>query len=76
MKNKNKICYNTVMKQLNKMDNQISRMKEQIQQLRSRFVSEEPEICQDEIDADLAAFDAINDICLDALLDIEPKGDA
>ena len=64
------------MKQLNKMDNQISRMKEQIQQLRSRFVSEEPEICQDEIDADLAAFDAINDICLDALLDIEPKGDA
>ena len=51
-------------------------MKEQIQQLRSRFVIEEHEVCQDEIDADRAAFDAISDICLDALLDIEPKGDA
>jgi|TARA_R100001163_G_C5039024_1_gene177569 hypothetical protein len=76
MKNKNKICYNTVMKQLNNMDNQIKCMKEQIQQLRSRFVIEEHEVCQDEIDADRAAFDAISDICLDALLDIEPKGDA
>ena len=39
------------------------------------FVTED-EVCQDEIDADRAAYEAIGDICLDALLDIEPKGDA
>lgn len=76
MKKKNKICYNTLMKQLNIMDNQICKMKEQIRQLKSRFVASDEEICQDEIDADRAAFEAISDICLDSLLDIEPKGDA
>tara|TARA_S200000501_G_scaffold360247_1_gene387101 strand:- start:482 stop:712 length:231 start_codon:yes stop_codon:yes gene_type:complete len=76
MKKKNKICYNTLMKQLNVMDNQICKMKEQIQQLKSRFVSSEEEVCQDEIDADRAVLEVINDICLESLLDIEPKGDA
>jgi hypothetical protein len=76
MKKKNKICYTTLMKQLNVMDNQICKMKEQIQQLKSRFVSSEEEVCQDEIDADRAVLEVINDICLESLLDIEPKGDA
>jgi hypothetical protein len=30
----------------------------------------------DEIEADRAALEAINEICLESLLDIEPKGDA
>jgi hypothetical protein len=34
------------------------------------------EICLDEIAADKAAYDAIREICLDALLDVEPKGEA
>jgi len=77
MKKKNKVCYNTLMKQLNNMDNQICKLKEQIQQLKSRFVTNtEEEVCQDEIDADRAALEAINDICLESLLDIEPKGEA
>jgi hypothetical protein len=76
MKKKSKVCYNTLMKQLNNMDNQICKIKEQIQQLKSRFISNEEEICQDEIDADRAAFEAISDICLESLLDVEPKGEA
>ena len=32
--------------------------------------------CQDEIDADAAAFEAIQEICLESLFDVEPKGDA
>jgi len=76
MKKKNKVCYNTLMNQLNNMDNQICKMKEQIQQLRSRFVTNNEEVCQDEIDADRAVFEAISDICLESLLDVEPKGDA
>ena len=57
------------------MDSEIMKLKEQIRQLKSCFVTKE-EVCQDEIDADRAAFEAINEICLDALLDVEPKGDA
>ena len=76
MKKKSKVCYNTLMKQLNNMDNQICKIKEQIQQLKSRFISNEEEICQDEIDADRAAFEALSDICLESLLDVEPKGEA
>ncbi len=75
MKNKSKLCYNTLVKQLENMDVQICQLKEQIKQLKSCFVTDE-EVCQDEIDADRAAFEAISDICLESLLDIEPKGDA
>jgi hypothetical protein len=76
MKKKNKVCYNTLVKQLENMDTQICQLKEQIKQLKSCFVIGEEEVCQDEIDADHAAFEAINDICLESLLDIEPKGEA
>ena len=77
MKKKNKVCYNTLVKQLNSMDNQICQIKEQIRQLKSCFViNEEEEICMDEIEADRAALEAINDICLESLLDVEPKGEA
>ena len=34
------------------------------------------EICQDEIDADAAAMEAVREICLESLLDIDSKGDA
>jgi len=74
-KNKN-VCYNTLVRQLDSMDNQICKLKEQIKQLKSCFVAKEEEVCQDELDADRAAFEAISDICLESLLDIEPKGDA
>ena len=75
MKNKSKVCYTTLVDKLEAMDSEIMKLKEQIKQLKTCFVTEE-EVCQDEIDADRAAYDAISDICLDALLDIEPKGDA
>jgi len=77
MKKKNKVCYDTLVKQLNNMDNQICQIKEQIQQLKSCFVvNDEEEVCMDEIEADRAAIEAINDICLESLFDVEPKGEA
>ena len=77
MKKKNKVCYNTLVKQLENMDTQICRLKEQIRELKSCFITnEEEEVCMDEIEGDRAAMEAISDICLDALLDIDPKGDA
>ena len=77
MKKKTKLCYSTLVKQLDSMDTQICKLKEQIKQLKSCFVAnDDEEVCLDEIEADRAALEAINDICLESLLDIEPKGDA
>jgi len=77
MKKKTKVCYNTLVKQLENMDSQICQLKEHIRQLKSCFISnDEEEECPDEIEADQAALDAIAEICLESLLDIEPKGDA
>jgi hypothetical protein len=76
MKKKNKVCYNTLVKQLENMDTQICRLKEQIKELRGCFVTNEEEVCVDEVAGDRAAMEAISDICLEALLDTEPKGDA
>jgi hypothetical protein len=70
-----KICYTTLVSKLEAMDSEIMKLKEQIKQLKSCFITDD-EVCQDEIDADRAAYEAISDICLDALLDVEPKGDA
>jgi len=76
MKKKNNVCYTTLVKQIEKMDTQICKLKEQISQLKSCFVSDEEEVCMDEVEADKAALEAISDICLDSLLDAEPKGEA
>lgn len=75
MKKTPKVCYTTLVNKLEAMDSEIMKLKEQIKQLKSCFVTQQ-EVCQDEIDADRAAYEAISDICLDALLDVEPKGDA
>ena len=75
MKKTPKVCYTTLVNKHEAMDSEIMKLKEQIRQLKSCFVTDD-EVCQDEIDADRAAYEAIGDICLDALLDIEPKGDA
>jgi len=75
MKKTPKVCYTTLVSKLEAMDSEIMKLKEQIKQLKTCFVTEE-EVCQDEIDADIAAYEAIGEICLDALFDIEPKGDA
>ena len=76
MKKKPNVCYTTLVTKLEAMDSEIMKLKEQIKQLKSCFVANDEEVCQDEIDADRAAFEAISDICLESLLDIEPKGDA
>ena len=75
MKKTPKVCYTTLVSKLEAMDSEIMKLKEQIKQLKSCFVADD-EVCQDEIDADRAAYEAIGEICLDALLDVEPKGDA
>ncbi len=53
---------------LNEMDKHLADLKENY--------DDTDEVCLDEIAADKAAYEAIREICLDALLDVEPKGEA
>ena len=34
------------------------------------------EVCEDEIEANKAVYDAIGEICIESLLDLDPKGEA
>ncbi len=52
MKKTPKVCYTTLVSKLEAMDSEIMKLKEQIKQLKSCFVTDEEEVCQDEIDAD------------------------
>ena len=53
MKKTPKVCYTTLVTKLEAMDSEIMKLKEQIKQLKSCFVTDD-EVCQDEIDAALA----------------------
>jgi hypothetical protein len=52
----------------------IRELKERIHQMREPADAEEE--CLDEIEADVAALEAIHDICIESLFEIEPKGEA
>ena len=75
---KKKQCLADLLSHIDGLEVQVARVKEQLRELKS-FMSQpvEPEeVCQDQIDADAAAFEAIQEICLESLFDVEPKGDA
>ena len=77
MKNKQD-SYVDLISRLDGLEVQISRVKDQLQELRD-FLNESQdfeEVCHDEVEADKAAMEAIHDICLESLFDIESKGDA
>ena len=63
---------------INTLDHQICCVKNQLNELRKLIMTEckNPDICQDKIDADKAAQEATQEICLETLLDIKPKGEA
>ena len=58
------------------MDKILEKISDNLKQLEKNFCNYPEEVCPDEEAGDRAAMEAINDICLDSLLDIEPKGDA
>ncbi len=83
MKTKKKRCYNTLTEKLDTMETKISKISESLDDLKKTVSTpardeepEEEEICPDEIEADAAVFEAIRDICLDSLFDVESKGEA
>ena len=71
-------CYHQLLEQFKTIQKQVEDIQRYVKCLKERYDAEE-ELragCPDVIAADKAAYEAVSDICLDALLDIEPKGDA
>ena len=78
---KQKGCYNNLTEQIDMIETKIGEIRNSLADLKKTFLEtniEETaeEICQDEIDADAAAMEAVREICLESLLDIDSKGDA
>lgn len=67
-------CYKELLDRLQSMESNIDRLMECVEELKNNY--DGPEECPDEAAADHAAAKAIEGICLDALFDVEPKGDA
>ena len=79
----NKLKYKNMMDKLNSMDNKIADFRNKIQDMKQELneycpkrADNDVEVCQDEIDADRAMMDIIQDICIEGLLEREPEGDA
>tara|TARA_Y100000296_G_C5003950_1_gene171625 strand:- start:105 stop:350 length:246 start_codon:yes stop_codon:yes gene_type:complete len=78
---KQKGCYNNLTEQIDMIETKIGEIRNSLADLKKTFLEtniEETaeEICQDEIDADAAAMEAVREICLESLLDIDSKGEA
>ena len=78
-KDKTTDCYVGLISKLNRIENQINKMHQGISELKLKLSEEldpNEEICIDAIESDLALLESIEDMCLTALLDREPEGDA
>jgi len=67
--------YKKFISKLESMTVNLDEMDQHIADLKENYETTD-EVCLDEIAADKAAYKAIREICLDALLDVEPKGEA
>jgi len=75
---KKKVCYDTLVRTIDSMDSKICEMRKGLSTLKQSLLAgnEEEEICPDEVASEIALLDAIQDICLEGLLEREPEGDA
>tara|TARA_R110000787_G_scaffold91537_2_gene192871 strand:- start:1542 stop:1775 length:234 start_codon:yes stop_codon:yes gene_type:complete len=75
-KTKGPLCYAPLVQKIQSMDKAIKDMKMKIDKLKTVFCTEEEEICPDEMDSEIAMMELMKDICVEALAEEEPEGDA
>ena len=84
MKKKNPLNpnYQTVLGQIQALDIQIEGLVKQIKEVKSSF-EETPadellveEVCLDEVEGNKAALEMMRNMCLEAMLDLDPQGEA
>ena len=81
MKKENDIKYLAMFEKIDALEEVVCEMQDTLQILKDKLLKsydEEmgEEVCQDEIDADKALYDAIGEICVESLLDMDFKGEA
>jgi hypothetical protein len=81
MKKENHSKYIEVFEKIDALEEVVCDMQDTLQILKEKLLKsydEEmgEEVCQDEIDADKALYDAIGEICVESLLDMDFKGEA
>ena len=79
--NKYKACYKNLLDKLSSLEDNLDELHTCISKLKENYteaeeIVEDEEVCPDEVAADKAAYEAIREICLESLLDVEPQGDA
>ena len=67
--------YKKFTSKIESMSVNLNEMEKHLADLKENY-DDPDEVCLDEIEADKAAYEVIREICLDALLDVEPKGEA
>ena len=73
-KDKTRVCYTQILKQIDGIEAQITRIKKTISEMTASFSEEE--VCPDVVAADKAVVEALEEMCLNMLAESEPQGDA
>ena len=81
MKKDNGKKYVELFEKIDSLEEAICHMQDSLQNLKDKLLDSYDEImgeevCEDEIDAAKAIYDAIGEICVESLLDIDFKGEA
>ena len=77
MTKKRQECYLGIFNKIDCIEDRIIEIKEQLANLKEGFLGpDNAEICVDEIEAEKALLEIVNEAAIGALLDTEPQGDA
>jgi len=78
MSKKKDNCYYELLEKFKTIQKRIDDIQESVQGLMDRYdgIDELRGGCPDQLAADKAAYEAVTEICLDSLFDIDPKGEA
>ena len=77
MNNNKKDCYVGIFNKIDCIEDRIMQIKEQLASLKEGFLNVgDEEVCVDEMEAEKALLEIMNESAIGALLDTEPQGDA
>lgn len=77
MNDKRKQCYMGIFSKIDSIEERITQIKEQLVNLKEGYLNEsDEEACFDEIEAEKALLEIMNEAAIGVLLDSDPQGDA
>jgi predicted component of type VI protein secretion system len=77
MTKKRQQCYTGIFNKIDSIETRILEIKEQLASLKEGYLNDDNvEECVDEIEAEKALLEIMNEAAIGALLDTEPQGDA